>query len=107
MKVPYAKALSSWERYFGGSLKALRQDTDFALQLGFILPSQLQGPQQRLPKGWLILPSETLQTPNTKSMTETLLAERGETQDYIYINVTTNGDYVGVHQSTRGILRVG
>ena len=44
MKVPYAKALSSWENHFRGSLKALRQDTNFARQLGFILPSELAGP---------------------------------------------------------------
>ena len=44
MNVPYAKALSSWERHFGGSLKALRQDANFATQLGFILPSRLLGP---------------------------------------------------------------
>ena len=38
MKVPYAKALSSWERHFGERLKALRHDVNFATQLGFILP---------------------------------------------------------------------
>ena len=86
MKVPYAKALSSWERHFGRSLKTLRQDTNFAVQLGFILPSQLEGPQKHLPKGWLILPSETLQTPNTKSMADTLQAETGESQEYVYIS---------------------
>ena len=86
MKVPYAKALSSWERHFGGSLKALRQDVNFATQLGFILPCQLAGPQQDLPKGWLVLRSQTLQTPNTKSMADTVQAETGETDAYVYIS---------------------
>ena len=86
MKVPYAKALSSWERHFGGSLKALRQDANFATQLGFILPSRLPGPHQHLPKGWLMVPSQTMQTLNTKSMADTLQAETGETQEYVYIS---------------------
>ena len=86
MKVPYAKALSSWERHFGGSLKALRQDATFATQLGFILPSRLPGPRQHLPKGWLMVPSQTMQTRNTKSMADTLQAETGETYEYVYIS---------------------
>ena len=86
MKVPYAKALSSWERHFGGSLKALRQDANFATQLGFILPSRVPGPHQHLPKGWLMVPSETMQTQNTKSMADTLQAETGETHEYVYIS---------------------
>ena len=86
MKVPYAKALSSWERHFGASLKALRQDANFATQLGFILPSQLPGPHQHLPKGWLMVPSQTMQTLNTKSMADTLQAETGETHEYVYIS---------------------
>ena len=86
MKVPYAKALSSWERHFGGSLKALHQDANFATQLGFILPSRLPGPHQHLPKGWLMVPSQTMQTLNTKSMADTLQAETGETHEYVYIS---------------------
>ena len=88
MQVPYAKALSSWERHFGGSLKALRQDANFATQLGFILPSRLPGPHQHLPKGWLMVPSQTMQTLNTKSMADTLQAETGETHEYVYISPT-------------------
>ena len=86
MKVPYAKALSSWERHFGGTLKALRQDANFATQLGFILPSRLPGPHQHLPKGWLMVPSQTMQTRNTKSMADTLQAETGESHEYVYIS---------------------
>ena len=86
MKVPYAKALSSWERHFNGSLKALRQDANFAARLGFILPSQVPGPHEHLPKGWLMVQSEMLQTQNTQSMADTLLAETGETHEYVYIS---------------------
>ena len=86
MKVPYAKALSSWDRHFGESLKALRHDVNFATQLGFMLPSRAPGPLQQLPKGWLLLPAHTMQTPNTKSMADTLQAETGETNEYIYIS---------------------
>ena len=86
MTVTYAKALSSWERDFGGSLNALRQDANFATRLGFILPSQLPGHQQHLPKGLLMVPSQTMQTLNTKSMADTLQAETGETHEYVYIS---------------------
>ena len=86
MKVPYAKALSSWERHFGGSLKALRQDANIATQLGFILPSQLPGPHQHLSTGWLMVPPQTMQTLNTKSMADNLQAETGETHEYVYIS---------------------
>ena len=86
MKVPYAKALRSWEKYFGQTLKALRQDAKFAAQLGFILPSHLPGPHERLPKGWLMLQSHMMQTPNTKSMADILQAETGETHEYVYIS---------------------
>ena len=86
MKVTYAKALSSWERYYGGSLKSVRQDANFARQLGFILPSRLPGPHQHLPKGWIMVPSQTMQTPNTKSMADTLQAETGETHEYVCIS---------------------
>ena len=87
MKVPYAKALSSWEQRFGASLKALRQNSkNFATQLGFILPSRLPGPHQQLPKGWLMVPSQTMQTLHTKSMADTLHAETGETHEYVCIS---------------------
>ena len=86
MTVPYAKALSSWERHFGGSLKALRQVANFATQLGFILPHQLPSTHQHLPKGWLMVPPQTMQTLNTKSMADTLQAETGETHEYVYIS---------------------
>ena len=86
MKVPYAKALSSWERHFGGSLKAFRQDAAFATRLGFILPSRLPGPEQHLPSGWLMMPSQTMQTLSTKSMADTQQAETGETREYVYIS---------------------
>jgi hypothetical protein len=86
MKVPYAKALSSWEQHFKGSLKALRNNSDFAMQLGFILPSRVQGPHQQLPKGWLMMPAPSMQTLNTKSMAETVQAETGESNEYLYIS---------------------
>ena len=86
MKVAYAKALSSWERHFNGSLKSLRQNVSFAMQLGFILPSRVPGLQQQLPKGWLMMPAQTMQTLNTKSTADTLQAETGVTEKYVYIS---------------------
>ena len=86
MKVAYAKALSSWERHFNGSRKSLRQNVTFAMQLGFILPSRVPGPQQQLPKGWLMMPAQTMQTLNTKSMADALQAETGVTNEYVYIS---------------------
>ena len=86
MKVPYAKALSSWERHFNGSLKALRQNASFATQLGFILPSQVPGPHQHLPKGWLMMPAHTMQTLNTKSIADIVQADTGESDQYVYIS---------------------
>ena len=84
MKVPYAKALSSWEKHIGGSLKSLLQDVSFATQLGFTLPCRAQGPEQQLPKGWLMVQAQPMQTKNTKSIADTLQEETGENQQYIY-----------------------
>ena len=86
MKVPYAKALSSWEKHIGGSLKSLLQDVSFATQLGFTLPCRAQGPEQQLPKGWLMVQAQPMQTKNTKSIADTLQEETGENQQYIYIS---------------------
>ena len=54
MKVPYAETLSSWESYFEATLKTLRQSATFALKIGVLLPSRLEGPHQELPAGWLM-----------------------------------------------------
>ena len=88
MNVPYVKALSSWERHVGGSLKALRHDANFATRLGFILPYRMPGPHQHSPKGWLMVPSQTMHALNTKSMADTLQAETGDTHKYVYIRPT-------------------
>ena len=85
MKVPYAIALSSWEPHLGGSLKSLLQDVSFATQLGFILPCRAQGPEQQLPKGWLMVQAQPMQTKNTKSIADTLQEETGE-KPTIYIH---------------------
>ena len=51
MKVPYAKALSSWESYFKATLKTIRQNATFAMKIGFLWPSCVDGPHQELPAG--------------------------------------------------------
>ena len=76
LKVPFAKAMHSWETHFKDSLKSLRQkDSSFALQIGFLLPSQTEGPHQELPAGWLMLERDDDPTLNEKSVTETVAGE--------------------------------
>ena len=86
MKLPYAKALRSWEVYYGTSLRALQQGTTLATQLGFVLSNRQDGAEQNLPKGWLMWPLESRQSLNSKSIAETVEAETGGRNEYVYIS---------------------
>ena len=87
MKVPYAKALSSWETHFKQSLKALRQkNSAFALQLGFLLPETTNDPDQQLPPGWLRIRSKEMPSENMKSVAQIVQGETGESMEYVFVS---------------------
>ena len=55
LKVPFAKALTSWEKHYKISLNALHKQVEFSERLGYIFPSTTDGPHTQLPLGWLML----------------------------------------------------
>lgn len=58
LRVAYAKTLNSWEKYFDGSLRALRKpESELAQAIGFVLPTSMTGKERELPPGWLLLPA--------------------------------------------------
>ena len=64
----------------------LRKNVDFALRIGFLVPSRMEGPHKELPPGWLMLPRCDVQTPNLEKVNEIIKEETGEAMDYIYIS---------------------
>ncbi len=83
MKVPYAKALSSWESYFKATLKTLRQNATFAMKIGFLWPSRgdEDGPHQELPAGWLMQEKKQELTVNMQSAARAAAAEADDPTD--------------------------
>jgi len=87
MKVPYAKALSSWEKTFKGEITELhKNEGNLAVQLNYILPAKETGPASQLPKGWLIQSVDRLASPNMASVAQTVENESGEKMNYIFIS---------------------
>ena len=86
MKVPYAKALSSWESYFKATLQTLRQNATFAMKIGFLWPSCVDGPHQELPAGWLMQEKKQELTVNMQSAARAAAAEADDPTDYLYIS---------------------